>query len=120
MLGSAVGVAEGRIYHDHPFGTGIVHIDVVDADTGPGDHLEARAGVQQGLVDSRTAACDDHVILADDSQQFLFFQAEFHIQLDTRFLGQKGKPFRRYFIGYDNLHCCSLKFYGVITSCSAR
>jgi hypothetical protein len=88
MFGGAVGVAEGGIDYDHPLGAGIVDIDVVDADAGPGNHLETRGGIQQGLVDGRSAAGDDDIVPSDDRQQFLFFQAESHIQLDARFLGQ--------------------------------
>ena len=107
MLGGAVGVAEGGVDNDNPLGTGIVHIDIVDADPGTGDDLQFCGCIQQGFIDVGAAAGDDGVIVADDRQQFVLLKAQPDVQLDARFLGQKRQTFRGNFISYDNLHCIS-------------
>ena len=68
-LGGADDVGGGRVDHHHArLGRG-AHVDVVEADTGPRDHLEPGGGRERLGVDLRGRAHQDRVDVDDGRQQ---------------------------------------------------
>ncbi len=108
VLGGRVDVAEGSVDDNDALLAGVLDVDVVDADAGAGDDLQALAGVDQRRVDLGAAAGDDGVVAGDEFVQFGNRQAELDVDLDPRIFNQGLQPFRGNFIGYENLHGDSL------------
>ncbi len=104
VLGRRVGVAERRVDDDDALFAGGRHVDVVDADSGPGDDLQVGGVREQVAVDLGTAAGDNGVVFADGVMQRLARQAEPDIDLDAVVVEDRLEPLFGYFIGDDNFH----------------
>ena len=66
-----------------PFIAGVLHIDIVDADSRPGDDFQIGRMVDQGRVDPGPAAGDDGVVGADNLVKFGHGETEFYIERDA-------------------------------------
>ncbi len=82
VLGRGDGVAEGRVHHDDALGGGRRNVDIVDADAGTTDHLEAVGGLEQlgrhlgGRADRKA------VIVADGGEQRVLILAQIRAVVD--------------------------------------
>ena len=65
VLGGGDDVRRRGVDHEDAAPCGGVHVDVVDADPGPPDHLKPLAPLQQRRGDLRRAAYDEGVVIAD-------------------------------------------------------
>jgi hypothetical protein len=77
-----IGVAEGGIDNDDPFAAGVIDIDVVDADTGPGHDLEFPAGVKKRCVNSGAATGDDGFVVGYALAKLRHRETDADIHLD--------------------------------------
>ena len=75
-------VAERRVHHDHALRRRRGEIDIVDADAGPADHLEAGRALQHLGGDLRRRADRKPVEAADDLGETLPILAKFGPKID--------------------------------------
>jgi hypothetical protein len=69
VFGGRVDIAEGSVDDDDPLVAGILDIDVVDTDAGPGDDFQLPAVIEQRRVDPSAAAGNDCFVTADQLVQ---------------------------------------------------
>src|SRR5262249_60801931 len=83
VLGGGDGVAERRVHHHDAGGGGRRHVDVVDADAGAADHLQALGGGQHVLVGFGGGADGEAVVVADDLEQLILGKAGADVGVDA-------------------------------------
>ena len=77
------GVAGRGVEHRHPTAGGRRHVDVVDPDAGPADHLEARRGLQQLGRNARPAAHDPALHIGYRLVQAITLERSVDLHLET-------------------------------------
>ena len=82
VLGRGDRVAEGRVHHHDPALGGGVDVDIVDADPGAADDLEAGGYGQHLGRDLGRGAHGEPVIVADNGDQLVLLQAGADLGLD--------------------------------------
>jgi hypothetical protein len=96
------GVPGWCVHHgDALFGSGI-HIDGVDSDAGPADHLEAGGASQRPPGDPGSASHNDGVRLGQRFGQCVFLQARSFNQGEAGILGEGSETFPSDFVGHQN------------------
>ena len=84
MLGGRDRIAERRIHDDDAARGRRRHIDRVDADAGPADHLQARqCGIEDWRGHPGRAPHREPVIVADDRREFVGGQAGIFVDGDA-------------------------------------
>ncbi len=83
VLGGGDRVAEGGVHHHDPSGGGGWDVDVVDADAGAADDLEARGRGDDVLVGLGVGADDQAVVIADHGDQLVFREAGLDVGVDA-------------------------------------
>ena len=102
VLGGGDRVA-GRGVDDRDAGPGRrIEVDVVDADAGPADHLEARPGSDHGGIDLDLAADDERVVAGEDRAQLCRGQARSLV--DVVMGAEASDAFRRDRLGDEDPH----------------
>ena len=105
QLGHGHRIAGGGVDDRHAEFGGDIERDVVDADTGTADDPQFRRGAQQLGGDSRRAAADDGVVLADAPQQFILWQRGDFINEQLGLGREQGESFRIDIVGDKNAKC---------------
>ena len=102
VLGGGDRVAEGRVHHDDAARGGGGDVDVVDADAGAPDHLQAVGVAQDVGGDLGRRADGEAVVVADDRLQLVGLEAGLDVDLDAARPKDVG-GLRAHAVGDENL-----------------
>src|SRR5215475_13560858 len=101
MLGGGDGIAERRVHDDNAFGGSRLDIDVVDADAGAADHLEAARRGDDPLGRLSGGAHRQTVVITDDALELVLAETDLDVGVDTA-LAEDGDGGRGQLIGNQN------------------
>jgi hypothetical protein len=79
MLSGGDGIPRGGIDHNDTPARRLVHIDVVNTDTGPTDYLKLAAGGDYLSSDLRLTAHQQTIVVTDNGHKLFRLQAGFNI-----------------------------------------